>query len=202
MSPRASSAEPSDSRPSRVNLDEIAQVLAAQSTQPQPQPPNRPEEQALESHEVIELQTFSERKAWIEEKIKVGSSFPSSGSLFIHFTKFLESLPPIEVFSGLEAVKASSLDVPGLPTREELQRWAAEHDTIEKETEMFDTGELKKLRQLTKGTSTTPSRRTLCKFSHSGDTAESVSGRHGRDRTHIDHHLRPRQTATSSPQSF
>jgi hypothetical protein len=28
-------------------------------------------EQALESHEVIELQTFSERKAWIEEKIKV-----------------------------------------------------------------------------------------------------------------------------------
>lgn len=26
-----------------------------------------------------------------------------------------------------------------------------EHDTIEKETEMFDTGELKKLRQLTKG---------------------------------------------------
>lgn len=29
------------------------------------------EEQALETHEVIELQTFSERKAWIEEKIKV-----------------------------------------------------------------------------------------------------------------------------------
>ena len=25
----------------------------------------------LESHEVIELQTFSERKAWIEDKIKV-----------------------------------------------------------------------------------------------------------------------------------
>lgn len=32
------------------------------------------EEQALESHEVIELQTFSERKAWIEAKIKVSSS--------------------------------------------------------------------------------------------------------------------------------
>jgi hypothetical protein len=27
-------------------------------------------EEALESHEVIELQLFSERKAWIEEKIK------------------------------------------------------------------------------------------------------------------------------------
>ena len=31
------------------------------------------EQQALESHEVIELQTFSERKAWIEDKIKVGA---------------------------------------------------------------------------------------------------------------------------------
>lgn len=29
------------------------------------------EEQALEWHEVIELQAFSERKAWIEQKIKV-----------------------------------------------------------------------------------------------------------------------------------
>lgn len=29
------------------------------------------EEQALETHEVIELQAFSERKAWIESKIKV-----------------------------------------------------------------------------------------------------------------------------------
>ena len=31
------------------------------------------EEQALESHEFIELQTFSERKAWIEDKIRVGA---------------------------------------------------------------------------------------------------------------------------------
>lgn len=31
----------------------------------------QPESQALESHEVIELQTFSERKVWIVEKIKV-----------------------------------------------------------------------------------------------------------------------------------
>lgn len=29
------------------------------------------EEKPLESHEVIELQTFSERKAWIEGKIQV-----------------------------------------------------------------------------------------------------------------------------------
>lgn len=37
----------------------------------QPSTPTEGEEQALESHEVIELQTFSERKAWIEEKIEV-----------------------------------------------------------------------------------------------------------------------------------
>lgn len=36
--------------------------------------PHNSEEEALESHEVIELQAFSERKAWIEEKIKVGIS--------------------------------------------------------------------------------------------------------------------------------
>jgi hypothetical protein len=32
------------------------------------------EEQALESHEVMELQAFSERKEWIVDKIKVHSS--------------------------------------------------------------------------------------------------------------------------------
>jgi len=37
------------------------------------------EEQALESHEVIELQTFSERKAWIEQKIEVLYASPSDG---------------------------------------------------------------------------------------------------------------------------
>ncbi|KDR83400.1 hypothetical protein GALMADRAFT_56704 [Galerina marginata CBS 339.88] len=109
----------------------------AEPSQPFPQDtsgqPSAGEEQALESHEVIELQTFSERKAWIEEKIK-----------------FLESLPPIEVFVGLDAIRSSLEDVPGLPTREELQQWMAEHDAIEKETEIFDTGELTKLRQLTK----------------------------------------------------
>lgn len=32
------------------------------------------DEQALETHEVIELQTFSDRKVWIEEKIKARKS--------------------------------------------------------------------------------------------------------------------------------
>lgn len=71
--------------------------------------------------------------------------------LFYNFFQFLEALPPIEVFVGLEALRSSAEEVPGLPTRVELQQWMTEHDAIEKETEIFDTGELTKLRQLTKG---------------------------------------------------
>ena len=35
---------------------------------------SKPQEETLESHEVIELQTFIERKVWIEEKIRVSPS--------------------------------------------------------------------------------------------------------------------------------
>ncbi|TFK43210.1 hypothetical protein BDQ12DRAFT_674586 [Crucibulum laeve] len=114
--------------------DDVRKVPLDTTTSPDTQNvTDRGEEQALESHEVIELQTFSERKAWIEEKIK-----------------FLETLPPIEVFVGLDALRSSAEEIPGLPTRAELQQWMMEHDAIEKETEIFDTGELKKLRKLTK----------------------------------------------------
>ncbi|CAA7260213.1 unnamed protein product [Cyclocybe aegerita] len=113
----------------RVEATQQSQSASSESSEGPP----AGEEQALESHEVIELQTFSERKAWIEEKIK-----------------FLEALPPIEVFVGLNAIRVSAEEVPGLPSRAELLQWVAEHDAIEKETEIFDTGELKKLRQLTK----------------------------------------------------
>lgn len=65
--------------------------------------------------------------------------------------QFLEKMPPIEVFIGLEAIRSSAEEVPGLPTRSELQQWLVEHDAIEKETEIFDTGELKKLRKFTRG---------------------------------------------------
>ncbi|OCH93570.1 hypothetical protein OBBRIDRAFT_749253 [Obba rivulosa] len=91
------------------------------------------DEEALEWHEVIELQTFSERKAWIEEKIK-----------------FLEQLPPVGVFVGLDAIRSSAEEVPGLPSKAELEDWLAEHDRIEKEMEIFDSGELKKLKKFTK----------------------------------------------------
>ncbi|KAA1466284.1 hypothetical protein DENSPDRAFT_22808 [Dentipellis sp. KUC8613] len=92
-------------------------------------------EQALESHEVLELQAFSERKEWIVDKIK-----------------FLEAMPPIDLFAGLDAIRESAAVVPGLPSRDELQQWLNEHDKIEKETEVFDSGELKKFKQFTKAT--------------------------------------------------
>lgn len=60
-------------------------------------------------------------------------------------------MPPIEVFVGLDAIRSSAEEIPGLPTRAELQQLLDEHDTIEKQTEIFDSGELKKLRKLTKG---------------------------------------------------
>lgn len=103
---------------------------------------------------MIELQAFSERKAWIEEKIKVSCNVASVERLIRTSWKFLEQLPPIQVFVGLDAVRTSAPDVPGLPTREELAQWLAEHDKIEKETEIFDSGELKKLKKFTKGVPT------------------------------------------------
>jgi hypothetical protein len=60
-------------------------------------------------------------------------------------------MPPIQVFVGMEAVRASAEHVPGLPTRQELQQWLVEHDAIEKETEIFDSGELKTIKKFTKG---------------------------------------------------
>lgn len=115
-------------------------------------PPDDTEKETLESHEVIELQAFSERKAWIEEKIKASLHCSSFQALSSHIiSQFLEQLPPIQVFVGIDAVRASADSVPGLPSHEQLQDWLAEHDRIEKETEIFDSGELKKLRKFTKG---------------------------------------------------
>lgn len=62
-------------------------------------------------------------------------------------------MPPVEVFVGLDAIRSSAEEVPGLPTRAELQEWLLEHDTIERETDIFDSGELRKLRKITKGAS-------------------------------------------------
>ena len=63
----------------------------------------------------------------------------------------LEQMPPVEVFAGLDAVRSSSEILEELPSREQLKQWIVEHDKIEKETEIFDSGELKKLKKFTKG---------------------------------------------------
>jgi len=58
-------------------------------------------------------------------------------------------MPPTELFADLDAVRASTAAVSELPTRERLQQWLIEHDKIEKETEIFDSGELKKFKNFT-----------------------------------------------------
>ncbi|KAH9173411.1 hypothetical protein EDB89DRAFT_1959717 [Lactarius sanguifluus] len=123
-----------------MNYDSLENILASHRSQVQDAASDENSEQngeqALESHEVIELQAFSERKEWIVEKINL-----------------LEGMPPIEVFAGLDAVRASVPAESGLPTREQLKQWLIEHDKIEKETEIFDSGELKKFKKITKAAS-------------------------------------------------
>lgn len=63
-------------------------------------------------------------------------------------------MPPVGVFAGLDAVRSSSDTLEGLPSREQLKQWIVEHDKIEKETEIFDSGELRKLKKFTKGEGT------------------------------------------------
>jgi len=65
--------------------------------------------------------------------------------------KLLEGMPPIELFADLDAVRASTPAVSGLPTRKQLEKWLIEHDKIEKETEILDSGELKKFKNFTMG---------------------------------------------------
>jgi len=60
-------------------------------------------------------------------------------------------MPPIELFADLDAIRASTPVVSGLPTREQLEQWLVEHNKVEKETEIFDSGELKKFKNFTMG---------------------------------------------------
>lgn len=61
-------------------------------------------------------------------------------------------MPPIEVFASVDLFALIPEKIPpGLPTREELNRWLEEHDKIEKEIVVFDTGDMNRLKKLTKG---------------------------------------------------
>lgn len=65
--------------------------------------------------------------------------------------QFLEAHQPIQVFAGMDDLQKPMEQISGLATRAQLDEWFAEHDRIEKETEMFDSGDLKKLKKFTKG---------------------------------------------------
>lgn len=52
-------------------MDSQARINGVEEAQELPRSEGNPGE-ALESHEVIELQAFIERKEWIEDKIKAG----------------------------------------------------------------------------------------------------------------------------------
>ena len=111
-------------------------------------------EETLESHEVIELQAFIKRKEWIEEKIRVCPVYKivrMTINQVAEYCKFLENLPPIEVFAGVEESLNAPEQTAGSATRSQLNDWMIEHDRIEKETEIFDSGDLKKLKKFTKG---------------------------------------------------
>lgn len=76
-------------------VSEPAFVGAESSDTPQhPAESNNTEKETLESHEVIELQAFSERKAWIEEKIKVGPHFGLLVPPFSHHLPVSRAVAP------------------------------------------------------------------------------------------------------------
>ena len=61
-------------------------------------------------------------------------------------------MPPLDVFVGVDELARTFERPSTLPTRGELDAWITEHDEIEQETEILDSGDLKKLKALTKGT--------------------------------------------------
>lgn len=103
------------------------------STEPKPRG-----DETLNVEDRIEVTAFVERKAWILEKIKL-----------------LEGMPPIDVFYGVEHILQtnSGKPVPGLPTRQEVAAWMAEHEKIEAETEQFDKGDMIRLKKMAKAKS-------------------------------------------------
>ena len=135
-----------------MNYDSLLASHCSQLQNASYEPSEQNGEQALESHEIIELQAFSERKVWIGEKIIVRVTDPVCLIVLDYgIKKLLEGIPPVEVFAALDAVRASASTKSGLPTWEELEQWLMEYDKIEKETEIFDSGELKKFKKFTKG---------------------------------------------------
>lgn len=66
------------------------------------------------------------------------------------------------MFAGVDQLSTTTEEIHGLATRTQLEDWLVEHEKIEKETETFDSGDLKKLKKFTKGISSLPIRTYGC----------------------------------------
>ena len=108
-------------------------------------------DQPLESHEVVELQAFVRHREWIEEKIKARLASNHRVLSTLISLQFLESLPAIDIFVGIDELPKTYEHITTLPTRAQLDEWVIEHDRIEREVDVLDAGDLKKLKALTRG---------------------------------------------------
>jgi hypothetical protein len=78
---------------SHINYESLENLLVARPPNPgSEENSERNGEQPLESHEVMELQAFSERKEWIIDKIKVRGSATLPVSLFFRLTIIREAI--------------------------------------------------------------------------------------------------------------
>jgi len=117
-------------------------------------------------------------------------------------------MPQIEVFVGLDALRSGSEAISSeLPTRAELRAWVVEHDKIEKETEIFDAGEFRKLKKFTKGPSPSFPRGTaimmpIFAITFSRRSKEPVPRRHRLNRNHSYDNICPRQVTAFTSRSF
>ena len=115
-------------------------------------------------------------------------------------------MPPIEVFVGLDTLRSGLATTSSeLPNRAELKAWVVEHDKIEKETEIFDAGEFRKLKKFTKGPSSLHSPAfpavpmTLISTAiYSRCPKEPIPRRHRPNRDYPYNNLRLRQVIASS----
>ena len=116
-------------------------------------------------------------------------------------------MPPIEVFVGSDTLRSGSETTSSeLPSRTELKAWVVEHDKIEKETEIFDAGEFRKLKKFTKGPSfphsavfpARPSCPLTFATTHSRCSTEFIPRRHRSNRNYPHNNLRLRQVIASA----
>ncbi|KAG9030491.1 hypothetical protein FRB95_003886 [Tulasnella sp. JGI-2019a] len=90
----------------------------------------------LAEDDVSEIKDFLARKSWIDESIKL-----------------YERMPVIDAFVGATELGSGSIQgqpINGLPERDQYEQWVAEQESMEKEMEFFDKGDLNRLKKFAK----------------------------------------------------